>query len=93
MSKAILLGASLTIGASLLISACGQSPIGKAEDEFVGGCEQGGAPHAACTCVFDKMVDQYGKDKVLAAAGSNWNDVPPDFGTKMAHAVLQCRQS
>jgi len=71
MKKTILVGALLTVGASMLLSACGQSPLGKAEDDFVTGCERGGAPHSACTCVFDRVLAKYGKEQMLVVANSN----------------------
>lgn len=91
--RKVLLSAVLTFSACMSLSACGQSAIDKAEDQFVSGCEQGGADASACTCVFDKMEDKYGKDQMLSVAQSGWNRVPPDFGQSMARAVLQCRQS
>jgi len=89
-------GIPLLVAAVVLTTAlmgCGRSQIDVAEDDFVSGCSQGGAPASICSCVFDSVVDTYGKERVLSLASSGWGRVPPDFGRVVAHASIGCRAS
>lgn len=36
----------------------------KAEREFIKGCKMGGADGSTCECVFEKIEDQYGADRL-----------------------------
>ena len=36
----------------------------KSEREFVKGCKMGGADSSTCECVYEKIEDQYGADRL-----------------------------
>ena len=43
-----------------VVSGCAS----KSEREFVKGCKMGGADSSTCECVFEKIEDQYGADRL-----------------------------
>lgn len=75
----------------LLLAACGQSKIDKAEENFVNGCHAQGADTSVCSCVFDKLKDHYGKDRMISFDRGGIAALPPDFGQTVVDSAGQCR--
>ncbi|MCH4249241.1 MAG: hypothetical protein LKF82_15715 [Acinetobacter populi] len=52
---------------ALSLVLLGMSVIGctsKSEREFVKGCKMGGADSSTCECVYEKIEDKYGADRL-----------------------------
>lgn len=48
------------LAVALLLTACAS----KSEREFVNGCKSSGADGSTCECVYEKIEDQYGADRL-----------------------------
>lgn len=82
--------AALTLASSALLSGC-SSEIDKVESTFVDGCSQSGGSSvvAMCQCAFERLVDHYGKETIVAMNRNG--TAPPDFGKVLAQSAMQCR--
>lgn len=75
----------------LLLSACGQSKIDKAEESFVDGCHLQGAENSVCSCIFDKLKDRYGAEQLVSFDRVGPVGLPSDFGKTVVEGAAQCR--
>jgi hypothetical protein len=79
---------SLLCIALCALAACGDSELRAAEKQFVAGCNSSGVPESVCVCVFDKMKDHYGRDRIVTF---DTDGVPPDYLEFVANAAATCR--
>ena len=50
----------IVISVALLLSACAS----KTERQFISGCKTGGIDGSTCSCIYDRLEDKYGEDRL-----------------------------
>jgi hypothetical protein len=71
----------------LVITGCGNSKIRELRAEFIEGCKHGGASRDVCSCVFDKMENNYSEDQLLDL---KIGVIPIDFPEFTTKSTIQC---
>jgi hypothetical protein len=90
--------------AAVALGGCGGSdkkaagPTDKAHEEFVAGCQQGGAPDAFCECLYDELVKKQGVDTAqefsdLTAEATKAGSDPSAVPEELRKAAQACQHT
>ena len=50
----------IVVSVALLASGCAS----KTERQFISGCKTGGIDGSTCSCIYDRLEDKYGEDRL-----------------------------
>lgn len=88
-----ILSALPIFGSALLLAVSLAGCESKSKREFNSGCQAGGTPRSACSCVYDKLEAHYSSSVMqkLGEQNSSQFDLPPDFAEQMVRAAQYCQ--